>query len=106
MAQTAAIAASASGNNTVVTGVAGRRIRVLGFALSFSGSVNAKWNDGTSDMTGLYYGAANVQVASPPLPNINPTICGHFVCAAGGNLILNLSGATAVGGHVVYDFVN
>ncbi len=106
MANTAAIAASAAGANTIVAGITGRRIRVLGFLLSFSGSVNAKWNDGTSDMTGLYYGAANVQVESPPLPNINPTICGHFICAAGGNLILNLSGATAVGGYVVYDFVN
>lgn len=102
-----AIAASSSGANTLVAGVAGQKIRVLSFQLSFSGSVNAKFqtSTGPADLTGLFYGAAHSQVSSPALP---PSQHGgrpqaHFETLSGDDLVLNLSGATAVGGVLLYE---
>lgn len=103
---TAAIAASSSGDNTVVPAVAGKRIRVIAGHLSFSGNVNAKWKSGAStDLTGLYYGAAATQVPLAATPEGVGGMRFHFETAQGEALVLNLSGATAVGGHVAYEVV-
>lgn len=104
---TVAIAASSSGANEIVAAAAGFKYRVLGFILSFSGSVNAKWQSGSTDLTGLFYGAAGVLAFSPdsPQPTSQPIAPGQFTTAAGQALNLNLSGATAVGGYVVYEKV-
>lgn len=105
MSLVAAIAASSSGANAVVAAASGIKYRVLGFVLSFSGTVNAKWQSGSTDRTGLFYGVANVVVASPALPvadrQTRPTA--QFETSAGEALTLNLSGAVAVGGYVVYE---
>lgn len=107
MPTTVAIAASASGANEIVAAVTGRKIRLLAFHLSFSGSVNAKWQSASTDKTGLIYGAAATQVtgrAHEPAPS---QVAPPFVLetAAGEALNLNLSGATAVGGWATYDVV-
>lgn len=110
MALTAAIAASASGDNAVVAAPGtGKRIRVLSWILSFSGTVNAKWKSGAStDLTGLFYGSATAGVAfsaesPPPGPGNSPVP--QFRCAENEALNLNLSGAVAVGGYVLYEIV-
>jgi len=105
MALTAPIAASSSGDNTVVAGETGVKYRVIGWLLSFSGTVNAKWKSGAStDKTGLYYGVAGAQAPSPDLPASAGNIpTGQFVTDTSDALVLNLSGAVAVGGHVVYE---
>lgn len=94
----AAIAASTSGNNTIVAAVTGKKIRVLAYKLSFSGTVNGKFQTGAggTDLTGLIYGVANVIDKGDFSP------VGHFETAAGALLNLNLSGAVAVGGYIVY----
>ena len=107
--KTVAISASSSGNNTLVAAVTGKRIRVVSYVLSFSGTVNAKFTDGAggSDLTGLLYGAAGVNVSAAPHSDgrfHGPA--GHFETGQGTALVLNLSGATAVGGHLTYDEVN
>lgn len=95
----AAISAASSGDNTVVSAASGKSIYVTAFTLSFSGTVNAKFTDGAggADLTGLYYGVANAgaggSIAHP---------CALFWTTPGNALVLNLSGATAVGGHVTY----
>src|SRR5215813_5563985 len=100
---TSAITASSSGDNTVVAAQAGYAIRVLGYVLTFSAAVNAKWKSGSStDLTGLLYG-----IGTGPLPVVVPE-CGKvqrgwFQTAAGQALVLNLSGGVAVGGHVIYE---
>lgn len=110
MAQTAIIAASDSGDNTIVAAPAsGYKIRVLAFVISFGGTVNAKWKSGAAtDLTGLFYGSATAGLAfgaeSPP-PGAGNVPVPQFVCAAGQALVLNLSGAVAVGGYVLYEIV-
>ena len=106
MAKTAIIAASSLGDNQIVAGVTGKRIRVLGFVLSFSGSTNAKWRDGTTDLTGLEYGAAGAVNVAPVTPSVLASGIGWFSTSQGNALQLNLSAAVAVGGFVLYDLVS
>jgi hypothetical protein len=104
MALTATIAASASGANQVVAGAAGYKFRVIAFLLSFSGTVNAKWQSGSTDKTGLVYGTAAALARSPDLPSLPSGIpIGQFVTDPGDDLNLNLSGNVAVGGWVRYE---
>lgn len=95
----AAIAASTSGNNTLVAAVTAKKIRVLAYNLIGNGAVNAKFQSGASgtDLTGLkYIAAAGGGICAP----FNPV--GWFETGAGVLLNLNLSGAVAVGGELVY----
>lgn len=96
----AAIAASSSGDNTIVTGVASSVIVVLAFQMMANGTVNAKWQAATAgDLTGLAYLVANTGMSA----GYNPK--GWFKAASGEDLQLNLSAAVAVGGSVTYAVV-
>jgi hypothetical protein len=92
----AAIAASASGDNTAVAAVTGKKIRVLAYTVVAAGAVSAKFQSDTTDLTGALSFAANggASVAFSPV--------GHFETASGVALQLNLGSAVAVGGHLVY----
>src|SRR5215471_1579119 len=105
----APITASASGDNTVVTAVAGYAIRVIGYCLTFSAAVNARWmsdvGGGAVALSGLLYGVGT----GPPAvsaSDVGVNGRGWFQTAAGKALNLNLSGAVAVGGHVLYELVS
>jgi hypothetical protein len=89
--------------NQIVAGVAGQRIFVYAYHLSFSGTVNAKWQDGSTDLTGLDYGVAGV-ISDSPTTKGQMGSAPLFSCAAGDDLNLNLSvGSVPVSGYVVYD---
>ncbi len=94
----AVIAASSSGNNTIVASVSSKKIRVVAAQLIANGTVNVKWQSGASgtDLTGLAYLVANTGYALP----FNPA--GWFETAATTLLNLNLSAAIAVGGSITY----
>lgn len=95
------ISASSSGVNEVVAAVSGKKYRVLAWNLISNGTVNAKWQDGSTDKTGLYYLIANTGISTP-----NPgTRIGWFETTDNTALNLNLSGAVAVGGQLVYEEV-
>lgn len=99
--KSAAIAASSSGDNTVVAAVTGKKIRVLGYVLVANAAVNTKWKSGAStDKTGLLYNAANGGVSASVVAD--PGEVFWFETTSGEALVLNLSAAVAVGGHVVY----
>lgn len=95
----AAIAVSSSGANQIVAADATKKIRVIKYKLSANGAVNAKWQSASTDLTGLAY-----------LPQYGVDsgawcVGGHFETSANQALNLNLSGAVAVGGYVVYVLV-
>jgi|GEM_PF-1635448 len=94
----AAISASASGNNTVVSAVTSKKIRVLAYNFIAAGTVNAKFQSGAggTDLTGLKYCVANSGLVAP----YNPA--GWFETASNTLLNLNLSAAVAVGGELTY----
>lgn len=94
----AAIAASSSGNNTLIAAVASKKIRVLAVAFMANGTVNAKFQSGAggTDLSGLFYMVANTGAALP----YNPA--GWFETGSNTLLNLNLSAAIAVGGCITY----
>lgn len=94
----AKITASSSGATTVVSAVTSKKIRVLSWTLVCNGAVNVKWQSHVTptDLTGLHYFAANGGVEAPFSP------VGHFETVSGEALDINLSGAVAVGGSLVY----
>jgi len=95
----AVVSAAASGNNTLVAGVSGKKIRVVAYNLISAGVVNAKFQSGASgtDLTGLkYMPAAGNGICAPFSP------IGWFETAAAALLNLNLSAAVAVGGEITY----
>lgn len=104
---TVGITASSSGDNTVLAaqGV-GKKIYVYAWNLSFSGTVNAKFTDGAGGtlLAGLYYGVVNAGAGSSVSPNTALAIPEPVLWIGSANtaLVLNLSGATAVGGSVSY----
>lgn len=94
--QFAAVSTSASGITTIVNAVPGKSIRVIVSTLVANGAVNVKWQSGSTDVTGLYYLAANTGVADAYSP------VGHFQTNPGQALNINLSGSVAVGGKITY----
>jgi hypothetical protein len=97
----AAISASSSGANTIVTATGGKRIRVLRWSITANGAVNAKWqtSTGPTDLTGLRYMTQFASAGGAYCP------VGCFQTGVGDSLILNLSGAVAVGGELTYILV-
>jgi hypothetical protein len=94
----ATIAASSSGNNTIVAANATKKLRIVAVQIVASAAVNAKWQSGASgtDLTGLAYFATNGGYVLP----YNPV--GWFETASNTLLNLNLSGAVPVGGSITY----
>lgn len=92
------ISASSSGNNTIVTAVSSKKIRVLSYSLVCAGSVNVKFQSGASgtDLTGAMPFVANTGIA----PGFVPV--GHFETGSNTLLNLNLSAAVQVSGHCTY----
>lgn len=95
----ATINASNSGNNTLVAAVPDRKIRVVNYTLVGDGAVDAKFaSDGAedTDLTGpMAIAAAGGGVSAD-------SGSGLFETLAGEALLLNLSGAVEVNGHLAY----
>lgn len=99
----AVISASLSGDNTIVAAVADKRFRVIAVALMAAGAVNARFESaaGGTALTGLFYPAANGGFVLPANPY------GWFETSAINQLLnLELSGAVAVGGCIVYQEIS
>lgn len=94
----AKISTSSSGATTVIALVAAKKIRVLSWSIVCNAAVNVKWQSHVTptDLTGLHYFAINGGITVPFSP------IGHFETIAGEALDINLSGAQAVGGSLVY----
>jgi hypothetical protein len=95
--QRVAVNAAASGNNTLVAAVAGRKIRVLSAVLVAAGTVSPKFQSGTAtDLTGAMPMVANGVIVLP----FNPE--GWAETLAGALLNLNLNVAISVTGVITY----
>lgn len=94
----AAIAASSSGDNTLVAAVATKKIRVLSYTLVAAGAVVCRFEDGAGGTakSGQMALAANGILSVPFSP------VGHFETTANTLLNLELGGAVSVAGHICY----
>lgn len=95
----AAVAASSSGDNSLVTATASQTTRVFAAMLTNNGTaeVSIKWRSATTDLTGL--------TILYPGGSLFLPYCGepYFVTATNEALNLNLSAAVAVGGWIDYE---
>jgi hypothetical protein len=91
----AAVNFSASGDNVVVLGLVGSRIKVLQFFLVFAGATNITYKSGTTPMSGpLSFGSNGAHVLDyMQLP---------LTCNPGDSFVINSSAAVQVGGTVWY----
>ena len=88
-----------SGDNIIVAAQgAGRRIAVFGYALQGGGTVTAKFTDGASGTQLSMAWSFLVREHTENPPGRQPL----WIGTANTALILNLSGATAVGCEVTY----
>lgn len=94
----ASINVSSSGDNTIVAAVTSKVIRVLSYTLVADSAVAAKWVNGTAGtaVSGAMSLAANGGIAAPFMP------VGHFQTSVNTPLVLNLSAANGVRGHLTY----
>jgi hypothetical protein len=94
----AVIDAASSGDNTVVTGVSGKKIRVLSCWLISAGTVTVRWESGASGtaLTGQATLAVNSGMVLPR------NVDGWFETAAGSLLNLELSAGVSVDGSLTY----
>jgi hypothetical protein len=96
----AAINASTSGDNTIVAAVPGKQILVLLYKIVCSDAVTVTWESGGGTvLDGPCTFAASGGESS--------SFCehGHFRSSKGESLVLNLSGAVQVGGHLLYGLI-
>lgn len=107
-AQSVAVAVSSNGDNQLVAGQTGVVIRVIGYVLISSGTVNAKFRSkpssgGETDLTGAMQLTAQAGAVAPITPRApNGIHDGWFDTNAGEGLELNLSAGVEVDGHVSY----
>lgn len=92
----AVISAAASGDNTVVAAVPNKSIRVIDYSAISAGTVTTKWRSGSTDISGPMPLVANSQART------DNTATGVLETVPGQALVLNLSAAIAVGGHLTY----
>lgn len=95
----AAVAAASSGDNTLVSAVTSKRIRVLAGSLTMTGTaVTIRFESaaGGTALTGLMTPLQGTTIQLPFSP------VGHFQTVAGELLNLELGGAQAVAGWLVY----
>lgn len=95
--QSVAVSISSSGDNIIVSGVSGQRMRIVAFALQAQGTVNWKFMSGVTNLTGVF----NWQTREGLAQKIEPPAA-LFSTLTGDNLIINLSGAVSVTGWVTY----
>ena len=99
----AAVSAASSGNNTLISAVVGKKVRVLAMNLvGAAAQVNTYITDGAGG-SAIWAGSTNkaslAQYGGFVLP-YNPV--GWFETSSNTALVLNLSGATAIGGSITY----
>lgn len=99
----AKINAATSDDNTIVSAVTGKKIRVLSLWFTVAGAVNTRFESGAGGtaLTGVNEWAAKGDGICIPFSPV-----GHFETASGALLNLELSGNVSVDGALTYLEVN
>jgi len=101
-----AVSASSSGDNTIVAASTGQKIVLLSYVVIAAGDVSIRWKSGAStNLSGAMALATNGGAAPSAGPLAPAGVVGLLETASGEALVLNLSAAVAVGGHITYRLV-
>lgn len=103
----AVIDVATQASHTIVSGVTGKKIRVVSYLLTAAGSVTVTWKRGSTGLTGAITLATGVPLPAAPMPEgARGGQYGHFETDQGEALVLTLGGAVQVSGHVAYVLVS
>jgi len=102
----AAISANTAGDNTVVSAVTGKKIRVQSYTIAASDTVSLTWKSGTTAISGAMPVAANGALTVTAGAATATGLDGVLQTAGGDALVLALSGNIAVGGHLRYEVLS
>ncbi len=102
----AAISASSSGDNTIVAAVGNRKIRVMNYTLIAAGDVSVTWKSGSTAISGAMALTTNGGMAPSAGSAGTNGLDGVLETAGGSALVLNLSAAVSVGGHIRYEVLS
>lgn len=105
MPKTAKIDCAGAGQNTIVAAVDGKRIRVLGYTIVAAGSVTAKWQSASTDLSGAMSMIVGTPISPPPSAGQFGYKSAIIETENGEALNLNLGGAVQVSGHLEYELV-
>lgn len=104
----ASISTSASGDTTIVSAVTAynKKIRVIAYTIIASGDVSVKFKSGSNDISGAMAIATNggISAAAGVMTAFGPL--GLLETNSGEALVINLSSATQVSGHLTYVLVD
>lgn len=92
----ATISTGVNGDNTIVSAVSGKKIRILSYMFISSGSVTATWQSNATNISGPMPLIASTGVSA----GYNPK--GHFETLAGEDLQINQNSTAILGGHLIY----
>lgn len=100
----AAISTATSGDQPIVTGKAGYKVRVVSYLIVSAGAVVVTWkSSGGTALSGPMTMATGQPIGSAYAEQrIAGGYDGHFDTMAGENLVLNLGGNIQVSGHINY----
>ena len=98
----AKIDTATSGDNTIVAAFPNRKIRVLNYTVIASGDVSIRWKSASTALSGAMAVATNGGAAPAGAAQSPSGQIGLFETAIGEALVLNLSAAIQVSGHLAY----
>lgn len=98
----AAISASSSGDNTIITGVSNRVIEVLQYTFTVSDNCTVTWKSGSTPISGALSITAAGGIVSSSAPVQGGELYPILKCAQNESLVANLSAAVTMAGHVTY----
>lgn len=101
----ALIDTAVSGDNTIVAAAPGRKIRVIAYLAIAGGDVSIRWKSGSTSLSGAMALAANGGAAPAGAGESPSGYIGLMETAPGQALVLNLSGAVQVSGHLTYQLI-
>jgi len=101
----AKIELTASGNGTILAGIAGKRFRVLTYLACSTVNVLLTWKSGSTALSGPMAVGAYSNIFNGNADSLPIGILGVLETEEGEDLVLSLSGTASVGGHITYQEV-
>lgn len=96
---------ASSGDTTIVPAIAGMRIRVVGYTALAAGAVVVTWKSDSTALSGPMTIGGSVGLSMAQNQSTDQSEFGIIQTAPGGALVLGLSAAVQVGGHLNYKYV-
>lgn len=100
--KTAKIDLTTAGDQTIVAGIPGKKIRVLAYIVNISNNSYIQWKSGSTAISGQMHMTGGSSIAIHLGDQWPAGGLPVLLTEPGESLILNVGGAVTVGGHITY----